>query len=614
MHPVKIPSQDDVLQVFRKAGFTTLSPLQEKLIPFILKGKDVAAQAAPGSGKTVAFVLPLILGLRGVGLAPRALILASSTEEVGKVTRTFTRIARFVRDAPAFVPLGEIDDARREQRRLEKGATIVAGTSERVIDHIRRGSLGFDELLTIIVEEPDGDSRADFIKDVQFIFAKIADRRQTILLCRSPLAEDDELLRMLRHPAMLDAARPEQAALPDTASHVYFPAEGTLRVELLARIILGKRIPSALVYHSPRLDGRRIAEALQPRGIRVGLAAAGGAGQTGARWQEDRRKPLAAFSRGELDVLLVPLSSGALPGPGLEELAPTHVVFFDIPPAGNRQSAGIRKGAVVVALVDRGQEKELARLEEAISVKINRGEIPGDEEVLTGAIDRMLRRMKTEDPAELSALRARIRRQVPLLLRPFFMASLLKSQLPPGTGILPARAEAAPHVPQPRAGGVPQSGRGSTGPTDSGRAPRAGTGAPETARVPRGRFGRNSESVSPAGSRAGRSIESPAAADRLGDSQRTPKAAGAEGQFTQLFVSIGRNRRVYARDLTDLFTEKLQLRAGDIGGVRVFEKYSFVDIVPGKAGDAIALLSGSELKGRTITVNYAKKKEEKEGT
>ncbi|HYW83900.1 MAG TPA: DbpA RNA binding domain-containing protein, partial [Spirochaetia bacterium] len=144
----------------------------------------------------------------------------------------------------------------------------------------------------------------------------------------------------------------------------------------------------------------------------------------------------------------------------------------------------------------------------------------------------------------------------------------------------------------------------------------AGTGAAEAARTPRGRFGRSIESTSPSGSRMGRSMETQTGADRQGrqsESQRPSKAGAAgEGQFTQLFISIGRNRRVYARDLTELFTEKLQLQAGDIGGVRVFEKYSFVDIVPGKAGDAIALLSGSELKGRTITVNYAKKKEEKE--
>ncbi len=63
--------------------------------------------------------------------------------------------------------------------------------------------------------------------------------------------------------------------------------------------------------------------------------------------------------------------------------------------------------------------------------------------------------------------------------------------------------------------------------------------------------------------------------------QPRPEARGP-GEFAQLFVSIGSNRRVYARDLTAAFTEKLQLADGDIGGVRVFDKYSFVDIVPGK--------------------------------
>ena len=111
-------------------------------------------------------------------------------------------------------------------------------------------------------------------------------------------------------------------------------------------------------------------------------------------------------------------------------------------------------------------------------------------------------------------------------------------------------------------------------------------------------------------------METQPGADRQGrqsESQRPPKAgAGVEGQFTQLFVSIGRNRRVYARDLTELFTEKLQLVEGDIGGVRVFDKYSFVDIAPGKAEEAITKLNGLDVKGRPIAVNYAKKKEEKE--
>jgi hypothetical protein len=71
---------------------------------------------------------------------------------------------------------------------------------------------------------------------------------------------------------------------------------------------------------------------------------------------------------------------------------------------------------------------------------------------------------------------------------------------------------------------------------------------------------------------------------------------------------------VFARDLTDFFTVNLHLAAGDIRGVRVFDKYSFVEILRSKAVEAISKLTGLEMKGRPITVNYAKKKEEKEAT
>jgi hypothetical protein len=79
-------------------------------------------------------------------------------------------------------------------------------------------------------------------------------------------------------------------------------------------------------------------------------------------------------------------------------------------------------------------------------------------------------------------------------------------------------------------------------------------------------------------------------------------------------VSIGRNRRVYPRDLTDLFTQTLRLRADEIGSVRVFDKYSFVEIATSRAGEAISQLSGKDFKGRPISVNFAKKRGEKEGS
>jgi ATP-dependent RNA helicase DeaD len=592
MHAARIPSQDEVLAVFKKAGFTSLTPFQDKVIPLLLRGKDVAGVSVPGSGRTVGFMLPLILGLRGAGLDPRALILASDAEEVAKMTRAWTRVSRIMRDAPVFVPLGEIEDARREQRRLEKGATIVAGTVDRVIDHIRRGGLVFNELQTLVIEEPAGDARADFVKDVQFIFAKITERPQVALFTRSPLNEADDLFRLLHHPSIVDAAAPSPAAAPAKGGgHFYAVADGMVRSDLLARIVLGCRVGSAIVHYGPRVDPRRIAEALQPRGLRALQLQPGAGGGPGARSTGERRRALIAFAQGECDVLLAPLGAGALSPAEREELSPTHVVFFDLPAGGARAAVGSGRAATIVALADPGQEKELTRLQEAVGVAITRKDVPSDDEVLTGAIDRVLKRMQGEDQGELGRLRSRIRRQVPLLQRPLFMASLLKSLLPGG---------AAPAAVSPAR------------PADTGRAARAAapSPAPEAARPARGRFGRNTAS-GPAPARAARPAEKPAAG--RGESQPSARpTSSAGGEFTQLFVSIGRNRRVFQRDLVTLFSETLSLAPGEIGDVRVFEKYSFVDIVPARAGEAIEKLSGTQMKGRTIAVNYAKKKEEKE--
>ncbi len=75
-------------------------------------------------------------------------------------------------------------------------------------------------------------------------------------------------------------------------------------------------------------------------------------------------------------------------------------------------------------------------------------------------------------------------------------------------------------------------------------------------------------------------------------------------------MSAGRNRRVFARDLTALFQERLGLATGEIGAVRVFEKYSFVEIATSRAAEAVERVSGAELKGRALNVEIAKRKEE----
>jgi ATP-dependent RNA helicase DeaD len=581
MHSDANQSHDEILQVLRKAGCQPPTPVQEKLAPLILKGRDAVVESARASEPAPGFILPFILGLRGAGLAPHALLLLPAREDVEKISQAVTRFMRVVRDVPVFVPLGEIEDARREQRRLEKGATIVAGTTERVIDHIRRGSLDVRELASVVVQEPEGESRADFIKDVQFIFARLSGRHQAVLLSASPAGQESELMPLLRHPVVVTAAAGAASLPAQEKEHLLFEVPDTDKVQALARVLLGRKVPSALVLCSSRIEPRKVAQALQARLLRAvawpsgplsaasGQARPDGLRRTGrpARGGEEKASIQAALSRGEADVVV----ASSLP----EGFSPSHVVYLDLP-AGNRP---VRWTSHIMALAGRGQEKDVARLQEAIGVTLKKEDLPTDADVVIGSIDRVLRNLEADtQKAELARLRSLIRRQVPFLKRPLFMAYLLKSMLPAGTG-------AAAQTPAAAAPSRAFAGRET--PAVPGRAaPRksAPAGA-EPGKGSRGRFGRSVEVPLP--------------------SAETGKA------FTQLFVSIGRNRRVYARELAELFTEKLQLSAHELGSVRVFDKYSFVDINPSRADEAITRLSGSELKGRTITVNYAKKKEEK---
>jgi ATP-dependent RNA helicase DeaD len=571
MHSDDTHSHDEILQALRKGGFQPLTPVQEKLAPLVLKGRDAVVESARASEPAPGFILPFILGLRGAGLAPHALLLLPARQDVEKISQAVNRFMRVLRDVPAFVPLGEVEDARREQRRLEKGATIVAGTTERVIDHIRRGSLDIGGLDVVVVQEPEGEARADFVKDVQFIFARLSGRHQVILLSALPAGQESELAAFLRHPVSVAAAASPATPPAQEKEHLLFEVPEADRLQVLVRILVGRRVPSALVICSPRTDPRKVAQGLRASLVRaVAWPQGPSSAMSGPRGRE-KASFQALLARGEADVVV----ASSLP----EGFSPSHVVYLDLP-AGNRP---VRWTSHIFALAGRGQQKDVARLQEAIGVTLKREDLPADPEVVIGSIDRVLRNIDADkDKAELVKLRSLIRRQVPLLKRPLFMAYLLRSMLPPGT-VRPAPAPVA------AAGSArPFAGREVQAPPGRPAQKRTAPVDAEQGRGSRGRFGR--------------SVEVP----------RPPAEAG--NQFTQLFVSIGRNRRVYARELADLFTEKLQLGAHELGSVRVFDKYSFVDINPARADEAIARISGSELKGRTITVNYAKKKEEKSET
>jgi ATP-dependent RNA helicase DeaD len=583
MHVSPEPSLTAILDQFRRAGFRSLTPLQQRLIPLVFRGKNAAIETTQGSGGTAAAVYTLIIGYRGrspaplgEGAAPLAVLLAADPDEASQAAREWARFAKVLGRAPSFSALGDSDDARREQRRLGAGAAVVAGTPGRIIDHLRRGSLRLEGMETLVVSLPEGEARESFVRDVQFVLEKCPARRQTVLLGRPPLAGQEELLALAHHPEVVAAAdQAEQAGQPGAAPlREVLALEGAEREEVLARLLLALPAAPTLVLHGARTGGEKAARRLRDLFLRAESLPAGSGAAV-------RRRAIAALAAGTRDALLVPL-----PVPDdLDVDDAACVVWLDLPQPRDARRALPARGRLVV-LVGVNQARDLARLQESIGVTMNTLEMPGDAEMIRGALDRIVDRMAEEDPAALSRLAAEVRKRVPLLHRTQLAAFLLKAQLP--------RLAARPAPREPAAGpaAAPQPVRE----RPVGRqGVREGEGA-----------GRR-EGRGDGGARREGRVERPAGRP---PSRETGGREAGSG-FTQLFVSAGRNRRVFARDLTALFQERLGLTAAEIGAVRVFEKYSFVEVASARAAEAVQRLSGVELKGRQLNVEVAKRKEEK---
>ena len=300
MHPERIPSQAELLQIFRRAGFRAPTPLQERIIPLVLRGKNLAVQTVAGSGRTAAIVASLIIGVQGGrGRARGPASSSRRSAEVEEVSRTWTRFARAVREAPGLLPLGETLDVRREQRRLEKGGAVVVGTMERVIDHIRRGSLSFDALETVFVQTPDpvdvsaeapaaekgvgtwatpGAEREEFIRDAQFVFAKLPPHCQAVLFSRAPLDGQDELIGLLHRPTLLSEADLVGGSEGGAErGDLVVRLAGARSADTLAQVLIGGEFRAPVVLHSPRTDGQGLAAGLRRAMLRAEALPAAGA-------------------------------------------------------------------------------------------------------------------------------------------------------------------------------------------------------------------------------------------------------------------------------------------------------------------------------------------------
>ena len=359
----------DLVRGTRELGFTRPTPIQEQAIPPALEGKDVLACAMTGSGKTVAFALPILQRLmvkkRGT---TRALILTPTRELAAQIEQHFSQLATHTPISAAAV-FGGVGMGPQEHA-FRTGVDVIVATPGRLLDHLRQPYARLDGLEILVLDEADRMLDMGFLPDIRRILKVLPARRQTLFFSATMPAPILQLTHeMLRNPATINLQRTAAPAVGITQA--IYPVAQDLKSHLLLELLRRDEVKDAIVFTRTKHRSNRLAEFLDRHGI-------SNARMHGNRSQAQRTEALEGFRGGRIRVLVA--TDIVARGIDIEELG--HVINFDVPHAPEDYIHRVGRTARAEATGDAftfvapEEEKELRDIERAVGKRLPRIIVP----------------------------------------------------------------------------------------------------------------------------------------------------------------------------------------------------------------------------------------------
>jgi ATP-dependent RNA helicase RhlE len=307
----------DVMSAVRDAGYSTPTPIQAQAIPLVLKGRDVMGLAQTGTGKTAAFTLPIVDRLLDGPRRTRALVLTPTRELCVQVEESVKKYAWHA--ALSVVSVYGGVPLEPQEKKLRSGVDIVVATPGRLIDHLERQNVVFDDLEVLVLDEADRMLDMGFAPQINRIVDQIPKYRQTLLFSATMPPEVEALARKyLRKPVVVQVGRRSSAA--NTVTHAVYPVPRERKSELLAQLLRSETLDSVLVFTRTKHGADRVVRHLEHEGIE---ATAMHADKT----QPQRTRALEDFKTGKVRVLV----ATDIAQRGLDISGITHVVNYDVP-------------------------------------------------------------------------------------------------------------------------------------------------------------------------------------------------------------------------------------------------------------------------------------------
>jgi len=307
----------ELMRAVTDAGYTAPTPIQARAIPLVLRGRDVMGLAQTGTGKTAAFTLPIVQRLLGGPRRTRALVLTPTRELAVQVREAFASYAQhsglFVADVYGGVPIGPQEEA------LRAGADVVVATPGRLLDHLERQNVVFDDLEVLVLDEADRMLDMGFAPQLNRIVAAIPKYRQTLLFSATMPPEVEALARKyLRKPIVVQVGMRTQAA--STVTHAVYPVPRDRKCALLAELLRKTELDSVLVFTRTKHGADKVVRNLEREGI-AALA------MHADKSQGQRTDALDQFKKGTIRVLV----ATDIAQRGLDIAGISHVINYDVP-------------------------------------------------------------------------------------------------------------------------------------------------------------------------------------------------------------------------------------------------------------------------------------------
>ncbi|WP_209329256.1 DEAD/DEAH box helicase [Lunatimonas salinarum] len=553
---------EEILSAVEDMGFTQPSPIQAQTIPYLLEGHDVIGQAQTGTGKTASFGIPIIDMVDVDNQKPQALILCPTRELAVQVEGEITKLAKYKRRLSSTCIYGG-DPIDRQIRALKKGVQIVVGTPGRVMDHLDRGTLDLRQVGIIVLDEADEMLDMGFREDIETILKTMPDERQTVFFSATmPKPILDLTKKYQNNPKIVKVLRKE-LTVENIAQH-YYEVKSPLKIDLITRLIHVNQFTLSLVFCNTKRATDEVTEELIARGIQAEAL-------HGDLSQAQRTKVMNKFRKGHCSVLVA--TDVAARGIDVENV---EAVFnYDLPldeenyvhRIGRTGRAG-KSGTAINFVSGRRDLGRINDLERFIKTSIQKMSPPSAAEMLEMKKDQLIvdvkRKVAKEEDNTIYSDTIQKMLEEGLTLDEVALG-LIKLQMKSAVKEL---------------NDVNFS-------LDLGRRDKGETRGRRDGRE--SRFER--------GDRKGRS-------DR-GD--RGPKGKKErEPNMARLFLNLGKKDRIRPNDIVGAIAGETGVPGRSIGGIDIFENFSFVDVPKKDVNQIISVMNSNTIKGKPVNFEISK--------